>query len=120
MGFHDDIAAGLGDLRGFMGVSGVYSRGAASVTVTASPGSTPVEQVVDDLGTTVRTAGTDWLIAVDELILDGSPATPRPGDVFTVDGIEWEVRPLGSEPCFTYSDAMGTQYRIHTKQKAGQ
>lgn len=120
MGLHDDIAAGLSDLRGFAGFVVTYSRGASSVSVAASPGSTPVEQVVDDLGTMVRTSAADWLIAVAELILDGNPITPQMGDVITSDGVAWEVRPIGSEPCFSYSDALATEFRIHTKQKAGQ
>lgn len=122
MGLHNDIAAGLADLRAFAGFVVTYSRGANVIEgLTAAPGSTPIEQVVDEeSGTVLRSSGWDWLIAVADLVLDELPITPQPGDVIAFEGIEWEVRPIGSEPCFAFSDAAGTQYRIHTKQRAGQ
>ncbi len=119
MGLHGDIAAGLADLRGFAGFPGVYARGALSCAVTASLGNTPLERVIDeDTGTVLKTIAADWMIAVAELVLDGLPATPQRGDLLTIDGTVYEVQPLGSEPCFAYSDALGTQYRIHVKQRA--
>lgn len=62
----------------------------------------------------------DFLIAVDALVIDGSPVEPAKYDeisrvIGTVKKI-YKVLPMGDEiPLFEYSDSGQTVYRIHTK-----
>ena len=96
-----------------------YSRGSSSVDVQATLGKTDYE-VADESGLTVQAVATDFLIAADQIVLDGIRTLPRPGDqVRLADGDQvkvYEVLDLAGGGHYRPSDPYGQTLRIHTKQ----
>lgn len=98
----------------------VYRRGADEVTVEAIVGRTLLK--LDDGYGGVRMEWTDrdFLIAPEDLILDGQRTLPKRGDQIweTHDGktLVYEVLAPGSEPEWRWSDPHCKLLRIHTKQ----
>ncbi len=86
-----------------------YTRGTASVELSATLGSTTYE-VTDDYGATVEAKATDFLVSADELVLGAERTLPEPGDqVRVTEGQEvlvFEVMELGGtghyRPCDPY------------------
>jgi len=95
-----------------------YSRGNSSVNVQATLGKTDYE-VADESGLTVQAVATDFLIAADQLVLDGIRTLPRPGDrIRLADGEQvkvYEVLDLAGGGHYRPSDPYGVTLRIHTK-----
>ena len=118
MSFHDLVSGALATLRGVAGATVTYERGADSVDVTATSGASRIEMTSGDGSFTVIPAR-DYMIAVDDLVLNSVAVTPAPGDKITEEcgGITYVYRvlDLGSEPCYQFSDFGRTQFRIHTK-----
>lgn len=101
------------------GVSIVYVRGgAATAAFQALPGSTPTEQVISDEGATVRSRGKDFILQASLLVIDGQAVKPQDGDRITEGDVTWEVRPLGSEPSWRYSDPGRQLVRVHCLEVA--
>ena len=96
-----------------------YSRGNSSVDVQATLGKTDYE-VADESGLTVQAVATDFLVAADQLVLDGIRTLPRPGDrIRLADGEQvkvYEVLDLAGGGHYRPSDPYAVTLRIHTKQ----
>jgi len=119
MAFSDLISGALATLRGVAGVTVTYTRGVHSVDVTATLGASRIEMTSGDGSFTVVPAR-DYMIAVEDLILNSVAVTPSPGDTIEEDcegkTYVYRVMDLGSEQCYQFSDFGRTQFRIHTKQ----
>lgn len=91
-----------------------YTRGAVSVSVSATVGRTQTEQPIDANGTTIRSNWIDFLINGPDLVIASVVVKPQQGDTITrSDGAVYEVTAMGSEPCFRRSSEHGTLLRIH-------
>jgi predicted MarR family transcription regulator len=59
------------------------------------------------------------LVRTEDLVLGGQPTLPQRGDWIEETDAErtyrYEVRPLGDEPCWRYSDSQRQTLRIHTQ-----
>ena len=97
----------------------VYSRGAASVTVSATVGRT-VFEAEDDSGSITRVTVRDFILTAADLVLDGSAAEPQAGDEIreTVGSTVFvhEVMPVPGEGVWRWSDPHRVALRVHTKQ----
>jgi len=96
-----------------------YVRGAESVEVAATLGSTTYE-VTDDAGATVQAKATDFIVSANALILGGQAAKPQPGDRIDVPSggkvLVFEVMDLGGAGHYRPADPYGKVLRIHAKQ----
>ena len=96
-----------------------YVRGAESVELAATLGSTTYE-VTDDAGATVQAKATDFIISADALVLGGETVKPEPGDRINVPAGEkvlvFEVMDLGGAGHYRLADPYGKAWRIHAKQ----
>lgn len=97
------------------------TRGAATTSgVAARVGSTPLE-VDDGDGMTITVESIDWFVAAAAYRIGGAVTLPAHGDLIrrtlgsTV--YVYEVLPIGSEPCFRFSDRERSRLRIHSKLK---
>ena len=95
-----------------------YRRGAASVVVNATVGSSLLKVASGQYGEVqmVRT-DRDYLIAAEDLVLSGGVVEPADGDQIhdATDGRKYEVLAPRGEPSWRYSDNRRTMLRIHTK-----
>lgn len=98
-----------------------FRRGGSSVELDATVGQTKFDQE-DSEGRLTQVETRDYLVTAADLILDGSPVEPRPGDEFveTLAGVPtvFRVMDLPGRPCFD-SDPYRTTLRIHTKDLGG-
>jgi hypothetical protein len=105
-------------LRAHLSRTVVYRRGADSVEVAATVGSTAFERA-DEYGVVHRIESRDFLIATADLVLAGTVTLPKPGDRITETGDttvhEYEVMAPGGEPAWRYSDPQRLTLRVHTK-----
>ena len=105
-------------LRGAMGIPVTYTRGGDSVQVTATPGQTSFE-IDDGSGLLIESSASDWIIAVDALILAGVKATPKRGDRITrtLNGktLIYEIMGFGGEKAARTSDNHGHAWRVHSR-----
>ncbi len=95
-----------------------YKRQGRSVTFNATMGSTEV-QAQDAGGVIVNQTLTDWLFPASLLVLGGAQTLPQDGDQIIhagPDNAVYEVTPIGSEPCWRYTDANRLHLRVHTKR----
>lgn len=98
----------------------VYSRGASSVTLRATPGSTLLQLDDGTGGTRIERTDRDFLIPAADLVLGGVAVHPERGDeIREADGgvtYVFEVLPYGgTEPCWRWADHYRNVYRIHAK-----
>lgn len=105
-------------LKGNRGTAVFYQRGAESVAITATIGSTDFERQDGD-GTQIAFKSFDILVTAADLVLNGTTILPRNGDkVVRVAGSyrrTFEVLALDGEPQYAWMDGSGLQLRIHTK-----
>lgn len=96
----------------------VYRRGAGSVELSATVGSTAFDRT-DEYGVVHRIESRDYLVAAADLVLGGDAVTPKAGDRITETGEarvhEYEVMSPGDEPAWRYGDRQRRTLRIHTK-----
>ncbi|MEM7630373.1 MAG: hypothetical protein AAF356_13290 [Planctomycetota bacterium] len=96
----------------------VYRRGADSVEIEATVGSTAFDRT-DEYGVVHRIESRDYLVTAADLVLGGEAVTPKAGDRITETGEarvhEYEVMAPGDEPAWRYSDPQRRTLRIHTK-----
>ena len=96
----------------------VYRRGADSVEIEATVGSTAFDRT-DEYGVVHRIESRDYLAAAADLVLGGEAVTPKAGDRITETGEarvhEYEVMAPGDGPAWRYSDPQRRTLRIHTK-----
>jgi hypothetical protein len=119
----DLLAAGSAWLAGMQKRNASISvklrrRGYADVVVSATAGTTRVEQDTGD-NSTMRFESRDYLISVDDYRFGGVKSTPRDHDriVEVRDGVEvvYEAFPFAGEACARWMDQSGVRWRIHTK-----
>jgi hypothetical protein len=93
-------------------------RGYADAVVSATPGTTRVEQEMDD-GSSLRLESRDYLIDVDDYRFGGVITNPQDGDLVieTIDAVErqYELRPFAGESCARHMDQYRIKWRCHTK-----
>ena len=78
----------------------------------------------DDYGRLVGSVSTDFLVRVQDLMLDSESFLPEAGDyIYYPRASEtnskvgvYEVTAINGEPCWRYSDINNKTFRIHTKQ----
>jgi len=104
--------------RAYLSRTVVYRRGADSVEIEATIGSTAFDRT-DEYGVVHRIESRDYLVAAADLVLGGEAVTPKAGDRITETGEsrvhEYEVMSPGDEPAWRYSDPQRRTLRIHTK-----
>ncbi len=93
----------------------VYSRGASSVTITATFGRS--QFMVESAGETrIEHTDRDFLFPADKLILAGQATVPHKGDRITVAGEVYEALPVDREQCYRCGDPQGNMIRVFTKK----
>ncbi len=109
-----------------MTVPVAYQRGGGpAVELDATLGKSTVKSQ-DDYGRLLHTVSTDFLIRVEDLIVDGQTVLPEAGDyIFYPRASErnsnvgvYEVTAINGEKCFRYSDINNKTFRIHTVQSS--
>jgi surface antigen len=94
-----------------------YRRGAYSVEIQATLGSSLL-RVQDGQGQTkVERVDRDFLFDAADLVLNGAQVPPDDGDRIELDGKSYEVMPIGSDPSWRYADAHSTRVRVHSKYR---
>lgn len=119
MALSDAVAAAATAQQSLAGRTIIYTRGSASVTLTAVPTRTTREVDIGD-GILGYIEFHDYLIEAADLVLNSSTVLPQPGDQVTdtINGTTQtlEAMPIGDEPCYRFSDCDRTLLRVHTKQ----
>ncbi len=102
-----------------MSVAITYTRGANSVSLSATPGQT-VFEVTEPDGAMVERQTRDFIFPAADLVIAGSVVLPEVGDVITeTDGSTTyvhEVRAPASERCYKFGDDCRVTLRVHTQQ----
>ena len=95
-----------------------YRRRNAAVEVRATPAATSYE-ADDGYGIVLETQARDYLVAAEDLVLEGERTLPERGDRIEevqVDGTHvFAVTDLGRERHYRFCDPAGKTLRIHTK-----
>ncbi len=95
-----------------------YRRDGRSVTLPATVGKTSFHYA-RDAGPFESFESRDYIVAANDLALDGQPFLPRPGDrIVEAEGgmvFLYEVMSLEDEPPFRWCDPYRRTLRIHTK-----
>jgi len=109
-----------GQMKTHAGTAIAYRRdGSTDASITARVGQTAFKYT-DSSGATIRTITRDFIIDVDDLVLDGTRAEPRVGDEIIEDDTDGLVRrtymvtSVNSEPAWKWSGQHRTSVRIHT------
>lgn len=92
----------------------IYTRGESSVNLTAVPGFTHLERVIDD-AVAMKTKHKDWLVLATDLDLGSGAVLPERGDTITFGSDVYKVLPIAGETVYDWSDSHKTILRIHTK-----
>ena len=107
-----------GQLRSHASETVTYARGYDSVDVPAVFGR-KLLRIADETGIRVEWTDMDFLIAAEDLAIDGERLEPQRGDIVHIDmpydTQSFEVMPFGSEPAWHWADPHQTMYRIHAK-----
>lgn len=119
MGLSEVIANAFRSDRALHGVDIAYVHGGVELSIRATVGRSG-RQVEDSDGFPLKVTYRDYLIAVDDLSIDGEPFEPEEGDVIreTINGqaVSFEVTSEAAGDCWTYSDQSRRDYRVHTQQ----
>ncbi len=107
-------------LQGVAGVEITYHAGARSLAITAVVGRSVWSIEGEPIANRLETR--DYLIAADDLAVDGWRWTPARGDrIEETDGTTttvYEVLAPAGEPCYRPSDPQGVILRVHTQKVA--
>jgi hypothetical protein len=107
-----------GKRRAYMATAMVYRRADASCSVSATRAKTLFNQTEDH--SFVQTdEGADFIIGVDELVLNSVQTIPQPGD-YLVDPLRGTFEVMSPTPgrqCYEM-DEQGNRYRIHARKMA--
>lgn len=91
-----------------------YTDGdSVSIQVVASIGIVEVASS-DSEGFVVRSRMRDFLVDVAYMVADEVPLVPTPGWLLIDRGHQYQIIPIGDEPCWRWSDLDHLRYRIHT------
>ena len=94
----------------------VYSRGAASVSLSATYGKSEFTSERDGV-VVVESNDRDFIFQLDDLVLSGTATIPQRGDRITdAEGRLFEVLALAGAQVYRTSDSEGTVVRVHTKR----
>lgn len=105
--------------RAIRGEVVAYTRGAATVSITAIRGVTSWDREAPYNGVRVGDRSTDWIIEAATLRLNGAAITPQRGDEIEVNGLAFRVAPFGPDnQLWQYHDRERTVFRVHTKERA--
>ena len=111
------IRTGIDALRAvqldFLVSDATYRRGAEARSVKAVVGRT-VFRSTDESGIWTRVETRDFIVPKELL-----PSEPQVGDEVEFLGGTYEVLSPNGEPCWRWSDAFQTAYRIHAKHIGG-
>jgi hypothetical protein len=111
----ETAAATLATIRAAHAATAItYTRGATSLSLTASAGQPPAA-VVESSGLVTEVVIRDYLIEAADITALSDPLT---GDRITEGTRTFEVLPLGGEGCWRWHDPGQTTYRVHTKEVA--
>lgn len=107
-------------LKAYAGTSVTYTRGAHSVTLTATVGRMLLKTTDRSGNTKTELTHRDFTFLAADLILNGSQVEPAEGDLITVvmagDTRRFTVMPVGNEPAWRYADEQQeTTIRVHAK-----
>ncbi|HBE68505.1 MAG TPA: hypothetical protein DDW52_10195 [Planctomycetaceae bacterium] len=91
-----------------------YQRGADSVDLLATQGSTDTEN--DSGAVVVQSRSIDWILEAADLLLNETEVLPEKGDRIVVGSRIYEVVDLGGEPCFRWHGRDSLSLRVHTKE----
>ncbi len=91
-----------------------YERGAQSVVVSATRGSSSYDEV-DENGIIHRHQTRDYIIRTADMLFSGSPVKPQDGDRVLDGGQTYVVASLSGDPPWRYTDAHRSGMRVHTK-----
>lgn len=89
----------------------VYRRGENSASIMAIPG-TKLFRVNNEFGVSTVVQSSDFIVRASDI---GSFSRPKRGDKIIFNSSAYEVLEPGGEPCWEWSDAKQSLYRIHTK-----
>ena len=111
------IRTGIDALRAVqldvLSIDATYRRGTEARSVKAVVGRT-VFRSTDESGIWTRVETRDFIVPKELL-----PSEPQVGDEVEFLGGTYEVRAPNGEPCWRWSDAFQTAYRIHAKHIGG-
>jgi hypothetical protein len=100
----------------------VYKAGAISVSIPDAVLGSSLHESEQATGAVIRVKSTDWLIDPAKLVHNNQAIEPTPGHRIehTVNGVKrtYEVNPIGSNPCWRFSEPSRDRYRIHTREIA--
>lgn len=107
-------------LKALRGEVFILARGDETSEITGVRGSTSTEQTIEQTNQQIRAKHDDLLVAADEYLVADEAVTPRAGDRFTDSGGRvLEAVPMGTEPCWRWSDPYRQVLRIHTQLISG-
>lgn len=93
-----------------------YQRGNSSIRIRATLGRSVFDET-DSAGLITRVESQDFIVQVPDLEIDGLATEPAKSDrIIDAAGNQFDVRPVGNEPCFRYTDEHRIQFRVHTKK----
>jgi len=108
-----------GQLKDHCGLSIMYYRGQASVSVTATASMHRYE-ILDTDGIVTVVTSRDYVVHAADLVIAGSTVTPRAGDTIkeTIGSTvhTFEVMPLGAEAAYEPVDPDSVLLTVHTKK----
>ena len=110
----DAVKAAYKAARVMSGVTATYTRGAHSVLLKVLQGQTQLTAAGDN-GIIVVGNAHDFLILVEELILNGSQTLPLRGDTITVNGTVFTVLTMAGDAQYRYTDQERKIIRVHTR-----
>ena len=114
----DFMARGMtwlnGKLRDRVSEEIIYTRGADSVSIQATLGSSHAD-MTDGTGAVRRErVNQAFMFSAADLILNGVATLPLDGDKITSQGVIYDVMPA-HEPAQQFSDSQGNRLRVHSK-----
>lgn len=107
------VAGVFKQTRRVSGVAVTYTRGAATLALTAIPARGEHTLNVGEVSTIFQTR--DYLILAEELIFSGVATLPARGDTITEGGVTRDVLSISGSPGWEYTDQTRQLIRVHTK-----
>lgn len=96
-----------------------YYRGTKRIAVTAVRGSSEFTEFETTGEIRAQSRTFDWLIATDQLVIDGFEVRPERGDQLELaDGTRYDVAAATGSSPWEWSDAYKTHFRVHTTERA--
>lgn len=100
--------------KGHVSQSTTYSRGASSVTASATLGRAAYE-ITDTAGFVTSSHFTDFVFTTEDLDFGAGTIEPAPGDEIEFDGRTYEVQNVPAGRCYEFMDPERIGIRVHTR-----